>query len=336
MMTTSSKPEKLDTRVHELVRLYAGRFRRPLSFFEVMCGASPSVTFGFGDANHAAVAQALDTLIARGELLADRGFLTVPGGPTAAARTAQDFLLDRKWRRLLRLTTIFQHAPFIEAAFVGGSLALGNVTPTSDFDLLLVVRPGRMFMSRYAILALAFLRGVRRRADDPAAEANKLCLNHFVTRETWSKPPHNLYRRELYRNLVPVWGEPSTIRAFIEANRWCGRVLPSSRHSGTTDGRGKWSPDDFRWQRSARSIFRRFLEALLEGAFGNFMEQRIARPIALRRLARYLDHQPKDASRVVVTDTELEFHLSLPYENGNVRTSSRHGGTKSKLSGLAF
>ncbi|MDO8469760.1 MAG: nucleotidyltransferase domain-containing protein [bacterium] len=300
-MTTSSKPEKLDTRVHELVRFYTGRLGRPLSFFEVMRGTSPSAALGAGDASPLATTQTLDTLIASGDLRMDGGFITTSTGPSATARTAQDFLLDQKWRRFLRFTNIFQHAPFIEAVFVGGSLALGNVTSASDFDLLIVVRPGRMFTARYILLASALLRGVRRRTDDPVSEADKFCLNHFVTGETWSKPPHNLYRRELYRNLVPVWGDPATIRAFIEANRWCGR----------TD----WSPDDFRWQGSRRSILRKLLEAVLADRSGDFVERKMARPIALRRLKRYLDHQAGETGRVVVTDTELEFHLSLPYED---------------------
>lgn len=217
-------------------------------------------------------------------------------------RRRRDLLHDLKWWKLLARAGWFRFLPFIEFVMVSGSMALGNVTEKSDFDLLVGVRNGRMFTARYFALALFTLLGLRRINDDPKSSPDKFCFNHFVTEHAYSKPPYNAYRRELYRNLVPIAGDPERIRAFFKANGWCGR---------------KEDALDLRYRYPGKNAFARFLEFLLGGHIGDFLEIRIATPIAKRRLQKYVSKEGS-GGRVVVTDEELEFHFHLPYEEGLV------------------
>ncbi len=221
---------------------------------------------------------------------------------TLAARTDRFFLLDQKWRKFLSSAGLFRHAPFTELVFGSGSLATGMVTVTSDFDVLISVREGRMFTARYCLLALAALYGIRRRRDDPHAEPDRLCVNHLITEASWSKPPYNSYRTELYRNLILIWGSRVRAAEFFKANSWCGRE-PSATN-------------DLRWRGDAPSWFRKMLESMLGGKFGDWIEHHLVRPFALKRLKEYAARRESRNGRVVISDSELEFHFELPYEKG--------------------
>jgi hypothetical protein len=270
------------------------RLSRPLSVLEAW-RALPHLSLA--DVFHALVALENDCAVVEG-----CGFYAVAGTKDdfALKRRVQDLRLDVKWKRLARYARWFRHLPFIDFALVSGSMALGNVTPSSDFDLVVGVRAGRMFTARYAALALFALLGARRRDDASDSGEDKLCFNHFLTPSAYAKPPHNVYRRELYRNLIPLWGDRKAVRSFVRANRWCGA---EQEPEGTE-----------RHLETPPSAVRHAVERFLGGAVGDCIERRICAPVARQRLARYVAKN-QNRGRVVVSDAELEFHFSLPYES---------------------
>lgn len=191
-------------------------------------------------------------------------------------------------------------------------MALGNVTPQSDYDILVGVRTGKMFTARYAALALFTFLGMRRMNDVEDSNPDKLCFNHFVTPATYAKPPHNEYRRALYRNLVPLFGAPEAIARFSAANRWCV--------SGPLGHTAEYAHETWRHVERGPSGVRRFLESLFGGRLGEWVEK-LGRAIATRRLRRYVKRHgvlsPAGGTgkgRVVISDAELEFHFNLRYE----------------------
>ena len=251
------------------------------------------------ETNLTSVVEELETLTRAGTVTESCGFFSLAKRPLGnEGRRKQDFLLDLKWKKLSCYARWFRHIPFVEFALASGSMALGNVTTFSDFDILTGVRKGRMFTSRYCTLALFFLLGARRSNDKKESGLNKLCFNHFVIESTFAKPPYNMYRRELYRNLVPLWGKPEKLEMFFSENK---------QLSGLSD-----VPETRRYIRSKTSAVCRAAEFALSGRFGDWLEKQSAR-IAKRRLARYIKNRPQ-TGRVVISDSELEFHFSLPYE----------------------
>ncbi|MEK7512690.1 MAG: hypothetical protein AAB601_00645 [Patescibacteria group bacterium] len=279
-----------------------GRLGRPLTAFEVWRASDATASFP-------EIAHIIETLVHSGRLREADGFLTLPDvlNGFSLARRVQDFAADRKWRRLRRLARLFRHLPFVDFVFASGSMALGNVTASSDFDLLIGVRHGRLFSARYFALALFATFGVRRTNDREDSSPNKLCLNHLVTEASYGKPPWNRYRRELYRNLVPLSGKRDALAAFREANRPAGP--PATDEC------------DLRYVGGPPSAAARFLEFVLGGRLGDLVERTIAAPVARRRLNRYLARREyrglsTSASRVVISNEELEFHFDLRYETG--------------------
>ncbi len=212
-------------------------------------------------------------------------------------RRERQVLYDIKWKKFLRRARLLRYIPFVRFAFASGSMATGNVSKTSDFDVLIGAREGRIFTTRFFAALLFGVFGWRRtRLDRHEAAADKVCLNHFVTRSAYClKPPYSDAWRAMYRNLVPVFGKTDAVNAFWESNSgWMGertRYAEDARHIGERQniiGRG------FAW--------------VLSGVLGNVLE-RALRFLQMKKIERSMRSVPADyRPRIIVSDVELEFH----------------------------
>lgn len=292
----------MSSALFELLSFY-GSLGRPLSFVEIATHISR-------DPAHAhALMKELVHAASRTEVLEEDGFYWLSRFPlTSTGRRTQDLLLDTKWRKLSHYARLLRYVPFIEFVAASGSLVFGNVSRSSDLDVLVGVRAGRMFMARYCLVALFSLFRARRKDDIHASSPDRLCFNHFVAPAAYEKEPHNYYRRELYRNMVPLWAEESAYRAFVARNTaWSGVSILSLSDAHRRD--------------ATKSSVVRAVERLLSGRLGDMIERHIARPIAMARLAAYAKRKG-GGERVVITDDELEFHFYLKYERVFSRPAS--------------
>lgn len=227
----------------------------------------------------------------------------------------QGLLYDKKWHRLARRAGIFCHVPFVDFVFGSGSLAIGNVDEESDFDVLIGVAEGRIFTVRFLSALFLSLRGWRRSKEHGGvAAADKVCLNHFVTKPAYRlRLPINTYWKVLYSRLVPLYGEQAALQAFLDANAdWAGvRVVESN---------------DLRYQGASRSKVARLLERMLVGSLGNRVEAMLRRYQVARIAAGVKAVNSATSARtirvdgvgkrevinlaplIVYTDEELEFH----------------------------
>lgn len=192
---------------------------------------------------------------------------------------------------------MFRWVPFVDFVLGAGSMATGDVAHDSDFDVIVGARVGRIFTVRFlSALFLGIVGARRKRLSHEDAAANKICLNHFVTRSAYMlRPPYDASWKKLYTNLVPILGEPKTINAFFAANAdWMGErreLAADLRHRHTTP-----------------NICGRTLAALLRGKAGDCVE-RLLRRAQIWRIERSLAHDtPGYKPRIIYTDNELEFH----------------------------
>lgn len=207
-------------------------------------------------------------------------------------------LLDKKWQKFLKLRPLFAYIPFVDFVLAAGSLALGNVHPDSDFDVIVGVRTGRIFTVRGFCIALFWPLGLlRRRSDLKKLSSDKICFNHFVTEKSYTlSPPYNVYWQELYRNLVPVYGKEAATELFFTANKWSGRKEVFVRKEF-------WSPAKF-------NPVRAFFELALSGWAGNLVEW-LAKKAQLSRIGIEKSIERGESvykPRFRYDDEELEFH----------------------------
>lgn len=225
----------------------------------------------------------------------------------------QQVLCDKKWHKLNRRTWLFRCIPFVEFVFGSGSLAIGNVDAESDFDMLVGVRSGRIFTARFCSVLAFGLFGWRRSKEHGNAEAaDKICLNHFVTPESYAlRLEPNAYWRLLYQSILPIYGTPRRIQQFYDAN-------------ATLIGDRKVE-EDGRYKHRGGFDIKNVFEILLSGGFGDWVEERLKRYQVGRIEAGIQIEKKGDAHRmsiagvgeearveleplIVYSDEELEFH----------------------------
>lgn len=176
-------------------------------------------------------------------------------------------------------------------------MALGNVNPASDFDVIVGARSGRIFTARFfCVLAFGLFGWRRSKLSHKESAADKICLNHFVTEKSFQlSSAHDAYWQKLYQNLVPLFGDLEKINQFFAANNnW----LP----------RPKFYVDDLRHLHKASSWVKKVREWILGGIFGDWLEK-VLRRVQIARIERSLKTDPPGYKpRIKYNNDELEFH----------------------------
>lgn len=217
-----------------------------------------------------------------------------PAGDYSLERRWQDVLRDKKWKKFLKMSWPFAYLPFVDFALGAGSMALGNVHKDSDFDVIVGCRNGRIFTARFFCVLIFGLFGWRRQKLIHSGEAaDKICFNHFVTEKSFRlSPPYNIYWRELYKNLAPIFGAPEKIAEFYAANDWAEAVYSNDRRHVFK----KSHPGKILW------------ESVLSGRFGDYLEK-FLKAVQIRRIEQNLKKSAVGFEpRIRYGDEELEFH----------------------------
>lgn len=205
-------------------------------------------------------------------------------------------LADQKWEKFLSRIWLFKFIPFVDFVLAAGSLATGNVNENSDFDVIVGVRPGRIFSARaFCIFSYGLFGWRRKKIDHKESARDKFCFNHFVAPAAYRlSPPHNDYWKKLYSSLVPVYGRPETIQKFFDANSdWAGK-----READTKDSRYLYRQ---------RGWAARLRESCLPNAFWNWLEKKL-KEAQIRRIEKSLPGDSGYKPRIIYNDNELEFH----------------------------
>lgn len=214
-------------------------------------------------------------------------------------------LFDQKWRKFLWRTWPFRFLPFIDFVLAAGSMAMGNIRPQSDFDVIVGTRYGRIFTARFFCVLFFGLLGWRRNKWHSLNKSgikdftDKICFNHFVTEKSYRlSPPYNKYWKLLYKKLVPVFGSVSKINGFFSANSdWCPML----------NAKGHTYVDDLRHGHKTSNFLKITIERVLSGRLGDVLE-RLLRRLQLAKIKIGLSDFAGYKPRLVYTDTELEFH----------------------------
>lgn len=209
------------------------------------------------------------------------------------SRRKQDVLYDMKWRKFLRRSRVFKYLPCVEAVLGSGSMSIGNVHIGSDFDVLIIAKTGRIFTARFFCMLILGILGFRRSGiDHKDSVSDKICLNHFVTKKNLRLDDYNnLYRHELYYNLVPMYGSENIINEFYEANNWVGK---------------RFYFHDRRFNKNI-SIIKTIFEFILSNYIGDKLEK-ILKIFQLKRIYKNLYKNIGYRPRLKFSDHELEFH----------------------------
>ena len=265
------------------------------------------------------ISEAVEELLGRGAIGQENGFYFLKGQTgLSALRLEREKISAQKWRKCLNRAYWLQLAPWIRGMFVSGSLALGTVTEESDFDILVLVEPGRLYLTRLLLSGAASLIGARRTRYETVAP-DKFCFNHYLTTDALSIKYESLYNAQTYAHLVPMAISSARAGKFFAENLWINKfVYNFTPHQHTI--RRTVRPSGF-----LRGIAK-IIEFIFQGRIGNVFERR-AREYQQKRISvNPATHAT--GGRVIYTNTELEFHprsferIILDHYN----TAARHLG----------
>ena len=228
-----------------------------------------------------------------------RDFYVLKGrGSLIDTRKGRKFIAEKLWTQVRQYGQYMAGVPFVEMVAVCNNLAYDNASETSDIDLFIVIREGRMWLARLLITLILQFFGVRRHGNKIVG---RFCLSFFVTpkklgmRELLQGPedPYLAYWTQL---LSPVYGEEA-YRKFAEANRdWLKRSY------GLNFTEESLKRITFR----GKSGTKRFFEWLWNGKLGDWTES-LVKKIWFPRTSKKAAALGSEAS-VVVSDDMLKFH----------------------------
>ncbi len=205
--------------------LYSDLFDFPLSKQE-LC----TYLFDLG----AGEAEVLESAHCCADVMEVDGYVCLKGRQhLVAERKLREAANQRLWAKARRYAGLVASIPFVRLVAVTGSLAPGNAGPRDDIDFLLVIAPGRLWLTR--LLVLTLVRAVRLLGDE-------LCPNFMLSEsrmEINGSAFPAYYARELSQ-MAPLFGA-NAYQALRLANGWTMRLMPNSNHV-VRDDLANWPP----------------------------------------------------------------------------------------------
>ncbi|MBX4190354.1 hypothetical protein KW791_03625 [Candidatus Parcubacteria bacterium] len=306
---------------------YYDAFDHPLTIFElhrylVNPTRLSQTTAALGDISLPDILSELQNLQTTGKISSKNGFYMLPGREEwYKKRIQREKIAAQKWKQFRRYAFWLQATPFISGLFASGSMALGTTELKSDFDVLVIVKAGRLYTARLFLLAAASLLGVRRTRYEKVAP-NKLCFNHYITDESLLINHESLYNAHSYAHLIPLHISESLFYKFYKENYWISKYVYNFRpHYERILRMIKSNILLVQIARSFERVLQGLLGEKLEGGLRFYQQKRINMNPAT--------HAP--GGRIVFTDKELEFH---PYSFE--KTVIDHYNKQIKALGISF
>lgn len=128
-----------------------------------------------------------------------------------------------KIKKLQKIVWWLRFVPFVEMVGITGALAMKNARVSSDLDLLIVIKYGKIWTGR--TLVTAFLHLLRKRRHGKNV-ADRVCLNFFVTDQSLEVFTKDLFSANEYMFIFPLYGK-SVYGRFQIKNQWIKNMKPS-------------------------------------------------------------------------------------------------------------
>ena len=253
--------------------------------------------FGYNKPVH--IKEIKGTLEMMGNLEKIHEFYVLKGrGKLVDTRKARKFIAEKLWGRVRQYCQYLVNVPFVEMVGVCNNLAYDNPSETSDIDLFIVIKKGRMWIARLIISLILQFHGVRRHGDKITG---RFCLSFFTTPEKLNMEPLLLKPSDPYmaywtRLMMPIYGEETYLK-FIDSNKiWL------EKDYGIKFG----DTSKIKFSFSGKSPAKKFRELVLKGWLGDMIEWFLKKTFKKRTLkkAAMLGNE----ASVIVSDEILKFH----------------------------
>ncbi|MCK9378941.1 MAG: hypothetical protein M0P97_02240, partial [Candidatus Moranbacteria bacterium] len=155
----------------------------------------------------------------------DRGFYFLKGRKGLVDRRLRgNKTAILKTKKMRKFIWFLRFVPFVRMIGVTGRLAMKTAQSKSDWDLLVVLRSGRIWTGRTFFTIASHLMGKRRYGKKIK---DRLCLNYFITEKTLEITNKDLFSANEYFFMFPVFDSGSIFEKFQSENSWIKRFHPN-------------------------------------------------------------------------------------------------------------
>jgi len=208
-----------------------------------------------------------------------------------------------KFKIALKVTFYLRRLSLVKMISVCNNVGYNNGSGKSDIDFFIVVKHGRLWISRLLITLVTTILGSRRH---DKKIINRVCLSFYIGSNSLDLSAIALPSRDIYlaywlATLAPIYGAEYAYNNFLQANSWVKTYLPNFYPVFLTSRR-----------KVADKIISNSPKSLAESAWGNFIMNfldRLAKVIQRGRIKRYFgDKINQDNTNVIISDLMLKFH----------------------------
>jgi hypothetical protein len=138
-------------------------------------------------------------------------------------RIANNKISIGKIKKLQRIVWWLRFLPFVRMVGITGALAMKNAKVSSDLDLLIVLKYGKIWTGRTLVTVFLHIFKKRRHGEKVADRA---CLNHFITDQSLEVITKSMFSANEFMFLFPLYGWEAYHKFQIK-NQWIRDIKPT-------------------------------------------------------------------------------------------------------------
>lgn len=130
------------------------------------------------------------------------------------------------------VSLLFKLIPWVKLVGVSGSLSMMGSSKKDDIDLFIVTSKNRIWISRFFLIFLTSLTGLRRKRREKVLSANgKICINLILEEDNLDQRKKNIYLAHEVLQMRPIWQRDEIYSRFLHTNDWAFKYLPNWKSS---------------------------------------------------------------------------------------------------------
>lgn len=148
-------------------------------------------------------------------------------------RTLRKRESEKKYKVISKYLPYLKKIPTVVFIGVSGGLALDNANGSDDIDLFIISRKNTMWLTRFLVLIILQVCGLRRKRFQQEAK-NTFCANMFMDEGFLSLPLsiRDIYTAHEVIQVKPVYDKKNYHHDFLLANGWILTFLPHAFAKG--------------------------------------------------------------------------------------------------------
>lgn len=133
-----------------------------------------------------------------------------------------------KWQIAQKAASRLKIIPTIRMIGITGALAMSNCKKDDDIDLVIITSANTLWLTRFLIIILCSVLGIKRRKPNDKEINNKICFNLFLEENHLKIQPESLFLAREIVQVKPIYDQGGVYRKFIKENKWIEIFLPNT------------------------------------------------------------------------------------------------------------